>query len=474
MAKKNTYGYFKPQKPKKSFGESLRSIFRKTMLTATAGTAIAGYHHYGTHEDVQVLVTAVERANTAEGQTPYTVIHTDQGVFINTETLLHLKGEDATQQINNQLRPGARLTLRVYGLNPTVGNWGLHNFGIHRNVLNADAIVTATTAATPPAPTRAPILPVPLRPRPTEPALRTVEGVVPDTNLSAPQSCADTDNLADMREKNPQIYRDLSYMERLPITGRPVFDVMTNRDNAIRACLTPYNPRSDVNGTFQAGTIRVMRGMSSPTTLHEYFHALQYLHLQADDGDWKLTMKDYAVANALKEAASVGYSLMVEREAHNRGMTLGPAAEGINYGSAHTFDGTRAVFDQAYDRAYTANSHMDGQARERAALEAGGQAAVLALMLGDDTSWLDSYSGTIAQNVNNNSSVLSPNSAAAAGYSRLRTSVYSRMGKVSDSVNIIPQEFLGADAQRNIDRTFRILGLRITSNSDARPPRTLG
>ena len=51
------------------------------------------------------------------------------------------------------------------------------------------------------------------------------------------------------------------------------------------------------------------------------------------------------------------------------------------------------------------------------------------------------------------------------GYGDKRDDVFSRLGALSRTFNFIPDEFLGANAQANIDQTFKGMGF-----SFATPP----
>lgn len=473
MAKnKNRFLSHKSDYDKKAPGGFFRTLVRGGILASALGVVGTGYHHYGTDENVTATVTSVEQATVEPGETPYTIIHTDQGTFINEKSFLHLKFTDATQQIDKRLQPGAKVSLSVYGVNPTIGSIGPHTFGFYRNVIavnDAPAPVAPSFAAPTPITTAPPATtpqPVPA-PAPTPAAipapagLRTVDGVVPGTDLTEAQSCVDTDQLDEMRTTNPQIYRDLALMERLPLTGLPVFQMIVDPKNMIRTCLTPYDKNNGTSGTFSNSVARVERGTESVTTIHEYFHALQYLRDKQDDVQSKLTLKDFAVATALREATSVGYSLMVEQEARNRGLTLSTATHGDTYQDAHSNEGNRAVFSRAYTAAYTENPALAPQDREAAALQAGGQAVVKALMLGDDADWLRGYSYVVVNNMNANTRILSANTDTVSGYKEMRNSAFANVGKVSDKLNIIPREFTGNDAKRYIDRCVDILGIRI-------------
>ena len=452
---KDRYVFYKGLQPKNTFGSKIKSAFRKVVLVAAAGTAVGGYHHYGTQEDMTVTVTSVEQA-TAEQPA---LIHTDKGTFTNEATWLHLKGDGSTQNISNTIRPGMRINVRVYGLHPSVFGFSPDNLGLHRNILSASAAAGTTpapAAPTTPAPTAAP---APVAPAAPTPGLRTQMGVVADSNLTRAQTCADIATLDDLRATNPQIYRDLAILERLPLTGNTMFAQVTNPDAFLRSCLTPYNENSGTSGEYSNKRLRIMRGLGSQTTFHEIFHARQDLN---DDGlGEKMTIRDAAVANALTEATAVAYGLMAEREAKNLGITLTENTDTRRVG-ADDNEGTLAVFEQAYQSAFAEHAALSASEREAKALEAGGRAVVRTLMLGDDDHWLRAYSQLVVHNLSVNQRIYGRNTGTEAGYADTRKRLFESQGAISPSINIIPREFLGADAERHLTRSFELMGIRIT------------
>ncbi len=465
MARKQNsqYQFYKGLTPKKTFGQKISGAFKKAMLVAAAGGAVGGYHHYGTQHDLEVTVTSVEHA-TAERPA---LIHTDKGTFSNDASWLHLKGNGGTRDIANTLRAGTRATIRVYGLHPSAFGFSPDSLGFYRNIVTATARAVQTQQ---PAPAPAPAAPVaqpsgPIVLVPPQAGLRTQSGVSADTNLARAQTCADIAALDDMRATNPQIYRDLALLERLPLTGHAMFTQVTNPDAFLRSCLTPYNENSGISGQYSNKRLRIMRGMGSQTTFHEIFHARQDLNDSANLGA-KMTMRDAAVANALTEATAVAYGLMAEREAKNLGLALTDNTDTSRIG-ADDNEGTRAVFEAAYQSAFSANAALAADAREAKALEAGGRAVVRTLMLGDDDQWLRAYSQLVALNLDVNKHIYSRNSGGEAGYAQTRQRMFETQGAVSAGINIIPREFVGADAERHIARCFDLMGIRITAPANS-------
>ncbi len=448
---------------KKTLQQHLQSAFKKAAVVTAISTGVAGYHFYGTQEDIDVTVATIT-ADDAGG----TIITTDNGTFINSASLAHLKFEDKTQDLDDRLRPGARLTLRAYGLNPRVGDFGLHSFGLHRPILKATVRFSPGTLAieNPPPDTSW------LRFfRSTQPySLQTTEGVTLTQNFAQARSCVNSDDLSTMQARNPQVYRDLALMERLPITGRPVFKIVTDSRYKSEACLIPFNANSATAGTHLNGTINIMRSLSADTTLHEYFHALQDFREEAAGTIYNLTPTDYAVANALSEAAALSYAVMAAREARNRGLTPAPSAQ-RSYISAGERAENIAIFDAAYETAYAANEHMTATARETAALEAGGQALVRTMMAGHDRHWTTHYRTLIRDNLNANLHILARNNGTGPTYADLRRDAFYRAGMVTPGLNLIPTEYLGAEAPRYIAAHISTLGLRIPAPraSAARP-----
>lgn len=450
--KQSQYVFYKGLQPKNTFASKVKSAFRKAMLVAAAGTAVGGYHHYGTGEEMTVTVTQVQQQ--ADGAP--TLIHTDKGTFVNTATWLHLKGDGRTQEIGNTVRAGMRVNVRVYGLHPSVLGFSPDDLGLHRNIVAATAISgTPRPATPPPAPTPPPAVTAPRAP---EVGMRTQLGVVADSNLARAQTCADIATLDELRDTNPQIYRDLAILERLPLTGSAMFAQVTHPDAFLRSCLTPYNENSGASGQYSNKRLRIMRGMGSQTSFHEIFHARQDLN---EDGlNEKMTLRDAAVANALTEATAVAYGLMAEREAKNLGLTLTDNTDTRRIG-ADDHEGTRAVFDAAYQTAFAEHTGLAASAREAKALEAGGRAVVRTLMLGDDDNWLRAYSQLVVHNLGVNQHIYGRNTGSEAGYAQTRKNLFESQGAVSATINIIPREFVGDQAERHITRSFELMGIRV-------------
>lgn len=460
------YSWYKPRESAaQKFGRALR---RGAIAVAGLGALGGGYQHYGTQDTLTATVTSVESLSAKDrGAAPRLVVHTDKGTFVNDASFLHFKGAKTAAAIALQIRPQMRLTFKVYGAHPTLFGFSPDNLGLYRNILSVAAPqggigkAPAPAAAAPvPAPVAAPL-------RGTPPAgPLTVEGVAAEADENLPQVCADNARLDDMKGDVPQAYRDLAYLERLPLTGKPVFDAVTSRANMVRTCLLPYNEASAALGVYSDKSVRILRGTTSYTAFHEYFHALQDINGSRTGA---LGPDDAVIANALSEATAVGYELMTRKEAKNRGLALfeDPHHSVVNgvsvtsgVGTSETNAGLRLVFDRAYDRAFAGGAGLAADAREAAALQAGGKAVVRALMFGDDNDWLRGYARQAAENVNRNAAIYGANDTGAANYPLVRRTVFEQQGRLG-GLSLMPEEFLGDDAPLYVQRCMRIMGLNV-------------
>lgn len=450
-----------------SFGGKARKFMRRLALGTTFAGAVAGvgYHGYGTQEEITARVTQVDVQADGAGGVPRVVIHTDKGTFSNTTSWLHRKDAQAAQGISNILRPGATVRLHVYGIQPEVAGFSLDDLGIHRNIISVRVLTPPPVRIAPPAAaSQAP---------PAAPAVTLLPPLatpVPSDN-SLPRVCVDNADIHGQFTKAQQLYRDLALLQRLPLTGSGVFDMLVDAKHDLRTCLDPQRIDNPMVGSYTNGRLRLARGAGSGTSLHEFFHAYQekVSGLEME----KLDMRDAAVGNFLLEATAVAYELAAEREAQNRGVKLAEDApvlrveNGIQVSyrvtSAASDPLTRMIFKSAYDDASALYANIDARTREAKSLEAAGKAVVRHLLAASDPTWAQSYVQLVLLNINANTHIYEQNNAAAAGYAAERTATYFAMGQVSSLINFVPDEFLGADADRHIARCLERMGLEIVA-----------
>jgi len=140
-----------------------------------------------------------------------------------------------------------------------------------------------------------------------------------EESAMAPETCAANSNLWEISQKMPQLSRDLALMERLPLTGKPVFDMLKNPAHKIRSCLFSVPKGDSSPSTYQNRLARIARDRSTSTSFHEDFHAWQDIN-SVKEGIYSLSMRDAIVDILLNEAAAVSYEMASRREAENHGL----------------------------------------------------------------------------------------------------------------------------------------------------------
>jgi hypothetical protein len=274
----------------------------------------------------------------------------------------------------------------------------------------------------------------------------------------AAANCAPNANLAEVEKKLPAVFRDLQIMNQLPQTGQGLYEQLKNRAWGLQTCLAA----ADSDGRFQGRTATIPANSGTNVALHEYFHGLQSYNGSLGD-NYRLTMKDSAVAHLLMEAAAAAYELVAEQEAKNRDIAF-YRPSGVGYHS-HS-PKMRAAFQKAHDAAFAGNAWRDAPTRTALALQAGGRAAVRSLLEGSEPSWTKHYRQRAVFYTNDNISHLTRN--ADAGYENFRRGVFNRMGAVAWNINIIPEELTGPSADGYINTYFSKAQMRVL---DEQPPK---
>jgi hypothetical protein len=290
-----------------------------------------------------------------------------------------------------------------------------------------------------------------------------------EENETTPEACVANDNLQEIAQETPQLFLDLAIMEKLPLTGEGVYEILNDPANGITTCRFPVDRNANTTCSYSNQNVRLSRGSGTGSAFHEYFHAAQ----DVNDGNtdmFDLTMKDAAIADLLQEASAVAYVLAAQQEAANHGLEFF-----INSGRFHASDEQQNidVFQDAYNAAWKKNAHLDAQAREAKSLEAGGQAVVRYLMDGKDLEWAAGYAHQTISNINNNSRVFRDDGREfEPEYKDTRYNAYGKLGLVSSQINFIPAEYLGADADAAIDKCFAAMGFQVVSKTPSPPVRT--
>ena len=469
---------------KKIFGEKIGRFFRKATLTAifagVAGAGGVGYHHYDIKEDAVAKVTSVEmKPPSARGEKSVMIVHADKGAFVNQSTWLPQRGKSDTQEFATKLRPGVTEKFTVYGANSKLGRSSPDDFSVHRNIANAG--VEGAPVPVPfffmQAPASAPAQVV-IPPAPSMPEQETFAEA--RARMPASEVCAANGNAHDMAQKLPRLARDIEVLSQLPLTGRPVYDMLRDPASGIQSCIFPAYPKLESTSTYSHSmkTARIASNSSGLTSIHEYFHAMQGMN-GGNDGFYRLTMRDAVIDTLLQEASAVAYEMAARHEAESRGLSFhrSPAVrEERPDGSViiwtrqktSTDEANVAAFREAYDSSWKQNASADAETREAKALEAGGKAVVRRLLLGRHNRWNVTYTALATEKVSGNSHIFSRNNGTAPDYAARRDEAFRKMGAVSPKINFIPEEYLGPDAEYHIGKCFQVMGFRF--EKPASPP----
>jgi hypothetical protein len=347
---------------------------------------------------------------------------------------------------------------------------------MHRNISNATLVSGSTVtpppvaaapapapvptpvappAATEPAPVPAPVPPTPAAPQPA--GVRDPLSVpFVDEPKDKANACANTSDMEDMIKNAPQLARDLGLLGKLPLTGKAVYDSIRDPANNIKSCLfgIPKGYMATA-ATYSGGRVDVGRKADSSTSMHEYFHAMQDKS-KSGNGMFELTMRDAAVQNLLKEASAVAFELAVQQEAKNLGLNFFDAPDdGI---SASDNAETQKLFTDTYNQMMKVNSTMDDDLRVAKSLETAGKAVVRQLLGKADPTWAGGYAATVANNMNRNAHAFRE-TGTTPGYLDKRNKSFSVEGKISAHINVIPDEYLGPDAEKHIAKALERVGL---------------
>ncbi|MCE9508135.1 MAG: hypothetical protein K8R48_07475 [Alphaproteobacteria bacterium] len=288
-----------------------------------------------------------------------------------------------------------------------------------------------------------------------------------EENETLPEACVSNDNVQEIAQETPQLYLDLVIMEKLPLTGATVYEILKDPANGITTCRFPVSGDDNRNCTYSNQNVRLSRGSGTGSAFHEYFHAAQDVN-NGNTDMFDLTMKDAAIASLLEEASAVAYVLAAQQEAANRGLEFFMNSERF-----HASDEQENIdaFHDAYTAAWEKNAGLVAQAREAKSLEAGGQAVVRRLMDGEDLEWRIFYADQAISNINNNSRAFRDDGREFdPDYKDTRYLAYSKLGLVSPQINFIPGEYLGAEADAAIDKCFAGMGFQVVSKTPSPPP----
>lgn len=247
----------------------------------------------------------------------------------------------------------------------------------------------------------------------------------------------------------PQIRPVFERMARQPISGAPIIARVTTPTEDVDACISRSLPDGNLIAAYESQTRRLIvapRNVAPSTVIHEVFHTNQHLTggFTGTGSNRMLSTGDRATGLLLIEASAAAYALVVIKEA-----SLTDASYAHNM-RTHDYGMTR-TFNTAFDASYTANKNTPETERRRAALQAGGQAVVLALMSGHSSEWKAMYRPEAMRYFG----ITSYTGQHGAEYMAERDRLYARIGHVATDLQLIPGEFFGLRAQVTIAATHR-------------------
>ncbi|HYD17362.1 MAG TPA: hypothetical protein VEF76_02650 [Patescibacteria group bacterium] len=294
-------------------GQKVKKLLRKLTLSAIFGAAVAGVgaNYYASNEELLVRIESVERSAAAPGEAPHLLIHTDKGTFVNEPTRMRLKDQADAAEIAQYIRPGETIRITVYGLNPQLGPYSRDDLHFFRNIIKIHPGPGQMIVV--PQGTPIPGTDIPAGPTGT----LTDNGIIEDQ--TAPEASALNSDFNAISKNTPQLARALKLMDQLPITGRPVYDMLKDPANRIESTLFPVPVGEGSLSTYSARKARIARGVGTSIAFHEWFHAYQD-HIEGSNDMFTLTVKDAVIANFLDEAAAVAYEIAARKEAENRNL----------------------------------------------------------------------------------------------------------------------------------------------------------
>ena len=257
-------------------------------------------------------------------------------------------------------------------------------------------------------------------------------------------------------EKLPALHEMFQKVAGLPLTGKPVTDVLRNPAHGFQSCFMSAFPDTR-QGDFIANKIRVLKSETNGQAyIHEMFHGAQQANGSGDmPGTETMRMEDSIEGNMLIEATAVGYSFAAYKEMSK----TDPQAYEDFANSGYAF-GMKEYFEKAYGEAFEKLTALAPALREKKALEAGGKAVVKALLEGRDSYWTSTYANYAIENAPTYGGLSVERNDPA--YARTRRDLYLKAGAISPGFNLTPDDLLGPRAVRAIDGYLKAQGIEFT------------
>lgn len=265
-------------------------------------------------------------------------------------------------------------------------------------------------------------------------------------------------------DRYPQIRPVFDRMAQAPISGAPVIARITTPEEDVNACTSRDLPDGTLVAAYESPTRRLIvatRNVAPSTVAHEAFHARQHITggFNGVGSNRTLTAGDRATGMLLIEATAAAYSLVVIKE-----MSFTDPTYARRHLGTHDY-GMLRTFNTAFDASYNANATRPEAERRRAALEAGGQAVVRALMNAQSSEWRSLYRSEAQRFLD----LPSFSGARSAEYTTVRDREYARIGQVAPNLQLVPVEFMGSRGNDSIAASQRAIGLRVPAPAASQP-----
>lgn len=278
-----------------------------------------------------------------------------------------------------------------------------------------------------------------------------------------PDVCVDNTNPIELQKKIPEVAKDFSLMEKLPLTGKPVYDLLMNPVNNIASCIFYVEEGTPSTSTYKYRRIKVASNAGTTLLFHESFHAAQDINRKGL-GTNLLTQKDTSAYLLLQEATAAAYEIAARQEAENHRFSFTNTSTNPENKKLTTVSDdprVRNAFLHAYNEAWKSRPDMESSARAAQALGAGGKAVVRHLLDGKNDAWKSHYSDLVTYNIRNTLHYFK-NDALKYVPERheQRSQIYAKLGYISPLINFVPEEYLGPNAEASIDLCLKNMGIK--------------
>lgn len=248
-----------------------------------------------------------------------------------------------------------------------------------------------------------------------------------------------------------------------PITGMPITARIADPVYRVQICRDESVDGSGDIAAYQNSNKRIFVGADKidfESIAHESYHAYQAILGGFVDKNTPLSARDRSMALLLVEASAVAYTLMLTREV---GFS-DPKTYQELLSNPNAVYGMAPHFDKAFTRAYTVHANLEETARRTAALQEAGSYIINLLLMGVEDGWSRPYASRAVEMAKTSDPNIKTDTSA---YRAMRDEVFRRTGVIGSTINIVPAQFLGADADTQIEKTLDDIGVAVVR---VRPP----